>query len=346
MPTREIYLVGSVPLGSSAEVFETASAYFGTNINQIPDGEVGERGDWISHLQPIFSENPAFEPSDEVFSVHSGSAKRVRYRLKPGVKASDVRFEKLGYADVAIASYETFRRLKDEGKIDPGTRFQIDLVPAHSVIWLFVVEREQALIDPVYNAAVRREMEVICSRLPHDDISIQFDVASAVFARLERGEPTTYGSTKSEMVDTFSEIVAQLANPLPPEIPLLFHFCYGDANHKHAIEPTDMGDMVDMANALAEKIKRPIDLIHMPVPRERDDDAYFAPLQRLRIPQKTKIILGLVHYTDGAEGTRRRIETAQKHLSDFGVATECGFGRRDPATLPKLFELHVAAASA
>jgi len=143
MSPREIYLVGSVPLGSTAEVFETASAYFGTAIKQIPDGEVAERTDWISHLKPLFSENPAFEPSDEVFSVHSGSEKRVRYRLKHGTKASEVRFENLGYVDVALASYETFRRLKDEGKIPAGTRFQIDLVPAHSVIWLFVVEGQQ-----------------------------------------------------------------------------------------------------------------------------------------------------------------------------------------------------------
>ena len=40
-----------------------------------------------------------------------------------------------------------------------------------------------------------------------------------------------------------------------------------------------------------------------------------------------------------------QIETAKKHMSDFGVATECGFGRRDPSTLPELLELHVTAAS-
>ena len=158
MAPREIYLVGSVPLRSTAEVFQTATGYFGTDIKQIPDGEVGERSDWISHLKPLFSENPAFEPSDEVFSVHSGSAKRVRYRLKPGVKASDVRFANLATSILRSRTYETFRRLRDEGKIS-ARRYQIDLVPAHSVIWLFVVKVQQVLIDPIYNAAVRREVD-------------------------------------------------------------------------------------------------------------------------------------------------------------------------------------------
>jgi len=35
-----------------------------------------------------------------------------------------------------------------------------------------------------------------------------------------------------------------------------------------------------------------------------------------------------VHYTGGVEGTDRRVATARRFVSDFGVATECGMGRR------------------
>lgn len=342
---RDIYLVGSVPLPTTNAVFETVSATFGTLIKQIPDGEVGERSDWITHLEILFQKNPSFERSDEVFSVHDSSTKRVRYRLRPGIKPSDVQFGNLGYADVAIESYGIFRRLRDAGKIAAGTRLQVDLVPAHSVIWLFVVEGEQALIDPVYNAAVLREMRRIADAIPHEDIAIQYDVASAVFARLERGQPTPYGRNKAEMVDRFTTIIASLSDPIPADIPLQFHFCYGDANHKHAIEPTDMGDMVSMANELTTMIHRFINLIHMPVPRNRSDDAYFAPLLDLKLKPETKLCLGLVHYTDGLEGASRRIDTARKYVRDFGVGTECGFGRRDPKTIPALLDLHVKVAT-
>jgi hypothetical protein len=31
---------------------------------------------------------------------------------------------------------------------------------------------------------------------------------------------------------------------------------------------------------------------------------------------------------------------AQRYAKDFDVATECGFGRRDPATIPELLHIH------
>ena len=344
MAGRDIYLVGSVPLASTAEVFETVSAAFGPRIRRLPDGEVGERADWVIHLERLFRDNPDFERSDEVFSVHAGAAKRHRYRLKAGKVAREVAFGNLGYADNASASYAEFARLREAGKIAPGTRFQVDLVPAHSVLWLFVVEDQQSALDPVYNAAVARELDAIAAAIPRCDLCIQLDIASAVFARLQRGEPTVYGRTKDEMLERFSSIVADLANRVPVDVELLFHFCYGDANHRHVVEPTDMGDMVEMANRITGKVARPIQLIHMPVPRDRSDAAYFLPLRRLALAPDTELALGLVHYTDGLEGTKRRMDTARRFVSRYAVATECGFGRRAPETIPALLRLHLAAA--
>jgi hypothetical protein len=91
---------------------------------------------------------------------------------------------------------------------------------------------------------------------------------------------------------------------------------------------------------LSADIKRPIQLIHMPVPRDRSDEAYFEPLKRLRLKPETELCLGLVHYTDGVLGTRRRMAAAERHAADFSVATECGFGRRDPNTIPELLRIH------
>ena len=159
-----------------------------------------------------------------------------------------------------------------------------------------------APIDPIYNEAVKREIDKIAQALPHDEIAIQFDVASAVFARLERNEASSYGRTKDEMQETFSNILIDLGNRVPADIDLMFHLCYGDSNHKHVVEPTDMGDMVDFANLVSAKLSRSIQLIHMPVPRNRDDDAYFEPLRRLKLRPETELCLGLVHHTDGLDG--------------------------------------------
>ena len=146
------------------------------------------------------------------------------------------------------------------------------------------------------------------------------------------------------MLTNFSAILTGLAECVPADIELMFHFCYGDSNHKHVVEPADMGDMAAVANRLSADIKRPINLIQMPVPRDRADDAYFAPLARLRLQPETELCLGLVHYADGVAGTRQRLKVAERHAARFSIATECGFGRRDPATIPELLRIHAAVA--
>src|SRR5262249_48857995 len=193
---RHVHLVGSVPLRDARDVFTTVSRVLGRRLTRIPDGETGERSDWITWLEPVFAGNPAFEKSGEFFRVHASGTGRERYALKPGIAPESVRFDNLFCADVAAQSYTVFRQLKDAGVIPVGTKFQVDLVPAHSVIWLFLVDRLHAAIDPVYNAALKREIDKIAAAIPHDELAIQFDVASAVFARLERNEASSYGRTK------------------------------------------------------------------------------------------------------------------------------------------------------
>ena len=105
-----------------------------------------------------------------------------------------------------------------------------------------------------------------------------------------------------------------------------------------------MGDMVEFANRLSRTHQRPIDLIHMPVPRSRVDDAYFDPLKRLSLRPETELCLGLVHYTDGVAGTKQRLATAKKYAEKFSIATECGFGRRDRRTIPELLRIHAEVA--
>jgi hypothetical protein len=341
---RDIYLVGSVPMASAEQVFETVGASLGSRIKRIPDGETGERGDWITWLEPVFAENPAFQKSGQFFRVHDKGTGRERYALKPGFAPHDVHFDNLLYADIAKGSYAAFKRLKDDSKIAAHTKFQVDLVPAHSVIWLFLVDELHATIDPIYNAAVKREIDKIAAAIPHHELAIQFDVASAVFARLERNESSSYGRTKAEMQETFSRILIDLGNHVPADIDLLYHLCYGDSGHRHVVEPTDTSDMVDFANRVSRHIGRSVQLIHMPVPRNRADDGYFEPLVRLRLRPETELCLGLVHYTDGVAGTKKRLATARTYAPKFSIATECGFGRRDPRTIPELLRIHAEVA--
>ena len=133
---HDVHIVGSVPLADAAEVFSTLSGALGTALKRIPDGETGERLSWVGWLSRVFATVPQLELTDETWGVHETASRHRLYRLKPGAKVSDIRFDTLPYGDFALQSYGVFKRLRDAGKIAPGTRFQVDLVPAHSVIWL------------------------------------------------------------------------------------------------------------------------------------------------------------------------------------------------------------------
>jgi hypothetical protein len=97
--------------------------------------------------------------------------------------------------------------------------------------------------------------------------------------------------------------------------------------------------LVDFALALIAAVPRTITWFHIPVPKSRDDDAYFEALARLA-PKlgQTELYLGLIHEHD-PEGTESRIRAAKRHVSRFGVATECGLGRRDEKDLNSVLEI-------
>jgi methionine synthase II (cobalamin-independent) len=346
--SRSVHLVGSIPLANAAEVFEKVADALGEHILRIPDGETGPRKEWINALDWVFAGNASFERSTDVYARAGtpGTATWYRYQLKSGVSPGDVHFNNLGYADDAIASYDEFKRLKAAGKVPGHCRFQVQLAPAHSVIRRFVVDSQQEALEPAYDDALIAEVKKMAEAIPHNELAIQWDIASGVFERIETGKPTRYGRDAHEMVATFGSNAVKLGDAVPKDVELIYHLCYGDAKHKHTIEPRNTRNLVDFANYVSKWIKRSIQLYHLPVPRDRADDAYFQALKDLELGAETQLSIGLIHMTDGVEGTRRRLATAKKYVKgDFLLATECGFGRRPAETIPALLRLHAEAAA-
>jgi hypothetical protein len=101
--------------------------------------------------------------------------------------------------------------------------------------------------------------------------------------------------------------------------------------------------MVEMVNAVSARVRRSIDFFHLPVPKGRTDDGYFAPLASLKLRPETELYLGLIHHNDAA-GDAARLAAARRYARVDGIGTECGMARGDPARLPALLAAHVRAA--
>jgi hypothetical protein len=336
--TSEVHLIGSVGLKNEEDVFRMLASIVGTRARRYPDGETGERHYWIRWQQKIFADHPDLELADDRERYRSDTPLRY-YRPRAGKRSEDVIFGKLGYADAALNSFKTFARLKADGTIADAVRFLVALPTPVAVITSFVVPAERRAIEPSYERALTDELRRICDGIPHEHLAIQWDVCHEILAA-DGAFPLHY----PDVPDGTVERLARLSRSIPSVVEAGVHLCYGDPGHKHIKEPADTATAVRFANCITDRIGRRLDWIHLPVPRGRLDEAYYTALRELRLPTETQLVLGLVHYSDGIDGTLRRAEVARRFVQAFGIATECGFGRREPATIPDLLAMHAQVA--
>ena len=139
------------------------------------------------------------------------------------------------------------------------------------------------------------------------------------------------------------DVLGQIGDAVPSKVDLGYHLCYGSPADEHMVQPKDAGLMVDMVNAIVARVRRQIQFFHLPVPKGRTDDAYFVPLEKLKLRPGTALYLGLIHHNDAA-GDKTRLDAARRHTRVDGIGTECGMARGDPSRLPSLLAAHTRAA--
>lgn len=339
-------LVGSVPLANAEAVFRATTETLGARLRRVPDGETGDRLQWIWWQWGILASHPAFVGGTD-------SDGRPRAHLANGAP-ENLTFPDLGYATAAKKSYATFRRLQEAGVVRGDVRFQVNLPTPLAPVVRMVDADDQARVEPAYERAMLAELAAVTDALPSEALAVQWDVAVEIGV-LEGA----FSSGLSLTLESVATRLARLCDAVPPGVELGLHLCYGDQARPrddvdgiaferlgHFKEPDDLSLPVRIANALFAGVTRDIDWLHMPVPRDRRDDEYYSPLTDLRRPPATELYLGLVHLTDGIEGATRRARAARRQVRDFGIATECGLGRRPPNTIPELLRLHVDVAEA
>jgi hypothetical protein len=338
-----VHFVGSIPLPNAEAVFRTLSGAVGRHLIRLPDGETGIRKTWIRFLQDVLADNPSIEVAKDVppfkFTQWDGKVLREipRLRLKPGAKPDANSFA-TGYADMAIESWVLFERLQKAGIIPSQVKFQICLpTPIAPTYNNMLPSDRPGLLRPLTQHFIG-EVAKIAKALPNDRIALQWDVCQEVLAWEGYYEPGPV-DFRTETVD----VLTRIGDAVPVEIELGYHLCYGSPADEHLVQPRDAGIMVELTNAIVAGVKRPIQYFHMPVPKGRSDDAYFAPLERLELRPPTELYLGLIHHDD-ADGDAARLAAARRHARVDGIGTECGMARGDPARLPALLAAHARAA--
>lgn len=342
-PHDLVHFVGSVPLHDCGEVFRTLAGELGPYVRRLPDGETGERSRWIFFQREMLEAHPAMEidptvPPLRMLDWTGALLRETRLlRIKPEIDQGTIDFP-TGYDEAALQSWEVFRALREEGTIPAGTRFQVSLPTPNSSGYMYVSPQGRPAYLAAYERALLAALRRIVEAIPAQDLSIQWDICQEVlvFEGYFTGRPSDY---KRVMFAT----IGRLGDAVPDAVEMGFHLCYGSPADKHLVQPKDAGILVEIMNGIGAAVRRRIDYMHIPVPREYTDAAYFVPLRDWRRGTVGRLYLGLIHHDDEA-GNAARIAAARGVVGEFGVASECGWGRSDPARLPGLLRSHRRAA--
>jgi len=344
----QLLLVGSIPLDTPQEVFQTFGAQLGDYLFAMPDGEVGPRRHWISRVHyQVLAGHPELEvvqhPAPDENGVERQFPRDAKdawwFRVKPGVK--EVRFGdpgwRLGYARDAVNSYFVFKVLKDKGVLPAHLRFQVSIPMVNSVLppRIFPDQADLEKIRPGYEAATRAEIAKIVEKIPAHELAIQWDCSTEV----QDAYGAVPGYPLAGAIERNLTEVRNLSPHVPADVALGYHFCFGTLGGWPRFQPDDLSQAVALANAFVATSGRRVDWIHLPV-LDRSDDAFFAPLKALE-PRGARVYLGAIHNMERFE---ERVAAARKYLPEFGLGAYCGFGRLPPSALPQTLADHRKAA--
>jgi hypothetical protein len=351
MPPTHVHFNGSVNLADAGSVMREIIARVPSGVRRVPDGETGDRGNWIFFQMQKFLQSPALVPARPPGAAAGDYEQMPQLRLADGVDPADMRWPDPGYADAYLESYATFAALRDEGVIPRGVRFQVEYPTPLASIGAYVVPGQQQALLGSCEQAMFADLDRLIGALPHDEVAVQWDVA-VEFGILE----DSFGPGGSQAFDAIVAGLARCVDQVPADVPAGLHLCYGDYGHQHFKQPESLALQVRVLNAVTETAGRRVSFVSFTVPQYQRDEAYFAPLAELAADPGTELNFALVPYhpADQAPGTTddqvlfidAGLAASQGGSRAWGICTECGMGRASRDEIPELLDLHREIAAA
>ena len=328
-PARGALLVGSVPVGSAQESISLALTKLGKRLHSVPDGETGERRNWIIHIIEALRAHPDFEVAKE--GDWSDYDKTPRLRLAKGVRLKADALD-LGYAAAFRANYPTLVAEREKHGL-PGIAYQVG-IPGDLDLALFVFGPGGILTKrrPFTEATVR-EITAI-QREAGDDVVFQIEVPAELVFVAQMPPPL-----RPLVAHYMAGGICRLAKQSPSGTRFGVHLCLGDMNHRALASMADVGPVVLLANAIARRWPegRRLEYMHAPFAAANIppalDERWYAPLSKLAQPSGTRFIAGCIHEDLSVEDQRALIDLIEQRLGTrVDLATACGLGRRDRAS--------------
>ena len=125
----DLLLVGSLPAESTEAALRAGAELFGDMVFALPDGETGPRSAWVGYeRERLVRPNAGVVVTSETESptgIPRHAYETPVFGVRPGV--TELHWDSWPRIDDAIAGYQAFRALRDEGVIPGHLRFQVGL---------------------------------------------------------------------------------------------------------------------------------------------------------------------------------------------------------------------------
>ena len=324
--SRIAHLVGSIPLDSAEEAMTEALERLGPNLRWLPDGETGERTNWIIHIVESFRRHPDLELTSE--GKWSDYDDTPRFAIRKGHTLTGDSLD-FGHAADFEQSYPAFLKLREQAGHD-DLAFQLGL-PGDFDMALFTLGPLGAFQHrkPFTEATLRTIRTVHASA--GDDVVFQIEVPAELVFVAKMPPPL-----QPAMAALLARGITGLAAQSPQGARFGVHLCLGDMNHRALGRMSDVSPLVHLTNAIAKAwpAERRLEYIHAPFaaaieppPNRR---GFYAPLTKLKLPAEVAFIAGFAHEDQPLVAQ----QALRDHLDQLlgrpvGIATACGLGRRE-----------------
>jgi len=343
MTTRAAHLVGSTPFTDADEAIAIAFDRLGGHLHTVPDGETGDRRNWIIHIVEALRAHPDLEIARE--GDWTDYDRTPVFRVRRGQHLTGDSLDLQHVAPFAEA-YPIFARRRDEAVAAgvPGAgdlAFQVG-IPGDFDMALFVFGPSGPFLHRrPFSEATLEEIRTISSRAGRDAAG-RSDVVSQLEIPAELVFVARFPAPLQPLVARWlGGGVAALAARSPEGTRFGIHLCVGDMNHRALATLRDVAPLVRLANAIGRQwpAGRSLEFVHAPFaaavlpppsPATVDGARFYRPLSGLRLPRATRFVAGFVHESPPLveqQETLALIESLVGRRVD--VATSCGLGRRD-----------------
>ena len=244
---RNAHLVGSTPFDSTDEALEIALTRLAGRLRSLPDGETGERRNWIIHIVESLRNHPDLEVTRE--GTWGDYDDTLTFRVRPG---HTLRGAALDFGHVANVedSYPRFVAQRSARGISPDElRFQVG-IPGDFDMALFTLGPRAAFFGrrPFTDATVDeiRRIQAIAG----DDVVFQLEIPAELVLVAR-----TPGPLQPLIAMLLARGLRDVARQSPPGTRFGIHLCVGDMNHRALGRMRDVRPLVLLAK-MAKKISR------------------------------------------------------------------------------------------